>query len=85
MKAVEKYYAPWEVAAMLSVSTKHVLRKLKAREFDKVVNVGSPDKPSYRVPASAVNAYLERNLVVTEPGITARSEQDLRRKLERVA
>jgi hypothetical protein len=87
MIVAEKYYAPYQVADLLSVSTKTVLRRLKDGEFgDKVVNVGNADKPLYRIPASAVNAFAERHQVVTEePGITARSEQDLRRKLGKAA
>lgn len=82
MKAVEKFYSVAEVGLLLGLCTKTVLRKLKAKEFgDQVVDLATNGRPDYRVPASGVNAYLESHRVFTEPGITARSVGELRRKV----
>lgn len=81
MKAVEKFYTVAEVSLLLGLCTKTVLRKLKAQEFgDQVVNLGGAERADYRVP-SGLNAYLERHRVFAEPGITARSIGELRRKV----
>lgn len=85
MKAVEKYYSVAECALLLSFCTKTVIEKLKAREFgDEVVNLGGERQPDYRIPASGLNAYLERRRVFSEsasPGIFARTVGELRRKV----
>jgi excisionase family DNA binding protein len=78
--AVEKYYTIQEAALLLSVSTRTIERKLAAREFGAAVNLGTVDRPVYRIPASGLNAYLEQHQVSTEPGIAARSIGELRRK-----
>lgn len=83
MRAVEKYYSVSECALLLSCSEKTVVRKLKAGDFGQsVVNLGSKERPDYRMPASGVNEYLDRRRVFTErePGIAARTEGELRRK-----
>lgn len=84
MRVVEKYYSVAELCVLLSVCAKTVLRKLKAREFgNDVANLGSQERPDYRIAASGVNAYLERRRVFSEsvdPGIAARSVGELRRK-----
>lgn len=80
-KAVEKYYSISEIALLWSCCSKTVLRLLKAREFGEApMNLGSEERPDYRIPASAVNACAARRAVFTEPGIVARSEGELRRK-----
>ena len=86
MKAVEKFYSVAECALLLSLCDKTVIGKLKAREFGAgVVNVGSEVRPDYRVPASGLNAWLESRRVFCEaPGISARTETELRRKVGRV-
>lgn len=86
MRAVEKYYSVAEVALLLSVSDKTVLRRLRDREFgDEVCNVGGDKRPEYRIPASGINAYLHRRKVfaadASELGVAARTVQELRRKL----
>ena len=86
MRAVEKYYSPAEVSLLLSLCTKTVIEKLKAGDFgEQVVNLGSELRPDYRIPASGMNAWLERRRVFTEPGIAARSAGELRRKAGLVA
>lgn len=83
MKAVEMYYSVTETAFLLRCCTKTVLEKLRGREFgDQVVNLASAERPDYRIPASGLNAFLERRRVFTEPpGVAARSEGELRRKV----
>jgi hypothetical protein len=79
--AVEKYYSVTEIALLWSCCSKTVVRLLKAREFGETpMNLGSEERPDYRIPASAVNACAARRQVFTEPGIAARSVGELRRK-----
>ena len=90
MRVIEKFYSVSECALLLSLCDKTVISKMKAREFGAgVVNVGSEARPDYRVPASGLNAWLESRRVFCEsPGISARTEPELRRKvgqLERMA
>lgn len=81
MRAVEKFYSVEETALLLSLCTKTVLRQLKARELgDEVVNLGSEERPDYRIPASGINAWLNRRRVFSELGIAARTPGELRRK-----
>lgn len=86
MKAVEKYYSIPEVALLVSLSTKTITEKMQTGEFGReVVNLGS-DKPGgadYRIPASGINAWLERRrvFVAPPPGISARSVGELRRRV----
>ena len=59
MRAVEKFYSVAETALLLSLCTKTVIEKLKARELgEDVVNLGSDARPDYRIPASGINAWL---------------------------
>lgn len=85
MRAVEKFYSVREAALLLSVAEITILRRLKAREFGgDVANLGSAQRPDYRIPASGINGYLQRRRVFTEsepePGIAARTVGELRRK-----
>jgi hypothetical protein len=81
MRVVEKFYSVAEVALLLSLCTKTVLDKIKARELGAdVVNVGSELRPDYRVPASGLNAWLAARRLFREPGIAARNPGELRRK-----
>ena len=85
MRAVEKFYSVAETALLLSLCTKTVIEKLKAREMgEEVVNLGSPARPDYRIPASGINGWLAARRVfsfsTTDPGIAARSTGELRRK-----
>ncbi|HXJ73058.1 MAG TPA: hypothetical protein VNM37_09395 [Candidatus Dormibacteraeota bacterium] len=85
MRVVEKYYSVSECALLLSVCEKTVLRAIKARELgDQVVNLGSEERPSYRIPAVGINEYLARRRVFSEPGVAARSVGELRRKAAKV-
>jgi hypothetical protein len=45
-----------------------------------VVNIGTTEQPDYRIPASAINAWLSARRVFPEPGIAARTVGELRRK-----
>jgi hypothetical protein len=82
MKAVEKFYSVADVSLLLSLCTKTVLEKIHGREFgEQVVNLGTAQRPDYRVPASALNAFLEARRIFSEPGIAARSVGELRRKV----
>lgn len=85
MKAVEKFYSVQDVGLLLTLCNKTVIVKLKALEFGKkVVNLGTDQRPDYRIPASGINDYLERRRVFTEVtrdvGIAARTTGELRRK-----
>lgn len=86
MRAVEKYYSVAEACLLLSLCSKTVLERLKARELgEDVVNLGSEQRPDYRIPASGLNAWLDRRRVFSETsfpnGIAARTPGELRRKL----
>ena len=86
MRAVEKFYSVSETALLLSLCSKTVIEKLKAREMgEDVVNLGSDLRPDYRIPASGINAWLSSRRVFSEPGIAARSTGELRRKSLAVA
>lgn len=81
MRAVEKYYSIQEVALLVSLHESTIITKMKARDFgDDVVNLGSDQRPDYRIPASGVNAWLAARRLFSEPGIAARSVGELRRK-----
>lgn len=84
MRAVEKYYSVAETALLISLCTKTVIVKLKAHEFgEEVVNLGSEQRPDYRIPASGINAWLESRRVFsfsTDTGVAARTPGELRRK-----
>ena len=81
MRAVEKFYSVREAELLLSLCAKTVIHKLKNREFgEDVVNLGSPERADYRIPASGLNAFLARRRVFSEPGIVARTTGELRRK-----
>lgn len=81
MRAVEKYYSVSETALLLSIHTNTVKTHLHAGNFGgECVNIASDARPDYRIPASGINAWLERRRVLTEPGIAARTVGELRRK-----
>lgn len=82
MRAVEKYYSVEETSLLLGLHEKTVLKRLKARDFgDQVANLGSDERPDYRIPASGLNGYLDSRRVFSEGlGIAARSVGELRRK-----
>jgi len=81
MRAVEKFYSIAETALLLSLSDKTIRRRLESGELGvEVVNLGSASAPDYRIPASGINAWLAARRVFLEPGITARSVGELRRK-----
>ena len=87
MTVTEMFYTIQEVSMLLRVHQKTVLAKMKSREFGSgVVNIGSEQRPDYRVPASGVNEYLAKHRVFTEatvPGVPTRCTGELRRKVAR--
>lgn len=85
MKAVEKFYSVAETALLLSLCTKTVIQRLTERQFgEDVVNLGTSERPDYRIPASGINGYLAGRRVFSELGIAARTTGELRRKSETV-
>lgn len=84
MKAVEKYYTVSDVALLLSIHNDTVVVRMKAGEFgEQCANLAVGDaRPDYRIPASGINAYLDRRRVFVAPpeGISARTTGELRRK-----
>jgi excisionase family DNA binding protein len=64
--ALQRHYTPREVAELLSLCTWTVRRLIRAREFPSVVNVGSEQRPDYRVPADEVSSYLARRRIFLE-------------------
>jgi hypothetical protein len=85
MSAVEKYYSVAEIALLFSCSKDHVERGIKAGHFgDGVVNIGSEERPDYRIPASGVNGYTGARRVFSELGIKARCRGELGRKAKAV-
>lgn len=69
MRFVEKYYSVTDVAVLIDMHPKTICRKMKEGEFGKaVVNLGSEERPDYRIPSSGVNAYLDaRRLFFEDP------------------
>ena len=90
MKTVDVWYSPAELKSKVKLCTKTIIAKLKAREFGpNVVNLGTEQRPDYRVAASGMNAWLKRRALFSdaEPaveivdfGVPARTEGELRRK-----
>ena len=81
MRIIEMHYSVAEAALLLRCCTKTILEKLRGGELGtEVVNLGSKERPDYRIPASGLSAFLERRRVFREPGIAARSIGELRRK-----
>jgi hypothetical protein len=76
-RVVEMHYAVHEIATLIRKSERYVRDKIKSGEFGADVFLISGD---YIVAASGVNAFLESHRLQT-PGVKARSEGELRRKL----
>src|SRR5581483_8982021 len=76
MRASEMFYTVQEVSLLLRLHEKTVVEWLKRGEFGRdVVNLGTDQRPQYRIPASGVNGLAERRRVFLEkqePGIAAR-------------
>lgn len=83
MKALEKYYSIQEAAFLLGMHPNWVRKRLRAGDFHTPctcpVFLGS-DGRDIRIPASAINAFLD-NRKVREPGVAAADEMDLRRRM----
>lgn len=82
MSVVEMHYTVEEVSLLLRLHRDTVVRRMKAGEFGQVANLGSEKQPDWRIPASGINAYIERRHLFHEPGIAARSVGELRRKAQ---
>ena len=81
MTVPEMFFDQCQVALLESVSTKTVLRRIKAGEYGPLV---TREAARFFVPASAINARRERHRVFDADGrsrpIVARSIGELRRK-----
>lgn len=82
MRALELYYSIAELAMLLRLDAKTIRRRMAARDFGAgVVNLGSEERPDYRIPVSGVNAWLDGRRLFHEPqGVAARTVGELRRK-----
>src|SRR4051812_28939553 len=90
-RAVEKYYSVEEAMFLLGYTcSKTIIRKIKAGDFGSdVVDLGE-NQPDYRIPASGLNAFLDRRRLFSESdssntdmGISARTIGELRRKVSK--
>lgn len=92
---VEKYYTAQEVAFLLGYSVAWVIEKAKASEFGAALFIADREskgvrgractKGDWRIPASGVNAWIDRNkwqqsTVALPQPTAARTEGELRRK-----
>lgn len=76
-RVVEMHYTVQEIATLIRKCDRYVRDRIKSGVFGADVFFIDGD---YIVAASAVNAFLEAHRFPT-PGVTARSEGELRRKL----
>jgi predicted DNA-binding transcriptional regulator AlpA len=74
---VELYYSVPELEVLLRFSSAYLRKRIHAEEFPGTVNIDG----DLRVPASAVNAWLERHGLATPRGLKARTAGELRRKM----
>lgn len=87
MKVVEKYYSTQELQLLVGFGEKWWRQRAQAGDLtlrDAAGNLVSQPLQlagELRIPASAVNAYLERCPYVYDAGIAARNQGELRRKL----
>jgi hypothetical protein len=80
-RVVEMHYTAQEIATLIRKSDRFVRDKIKSGAFGaEVFSVGG----DYIVAASGVNAFLEMHRLQT-PGVKARSEGELRRKVAAAA
>jgi len=75
--AVEMHYTAAEIALLIRKCSRYVRDKMKEGAFGP--NVFFIDG-EYVAPASAVNAFIDQHRLIA-PGVKARSEGELRRKL----
>lgn len=81
MNVVELHYTVDEVCLLLRLHRETVIKRMRAGEFGtEVANLGSEQRPDYRIPSSAIKSHLAEHFIFTEPGIAARSLGELRRK-----
>lgn len=83
-QAIEAYYPPKIVAALLHYSEKWVIQKTEAGDFGAGCFYVAGD---YRIPASGVNSFIEKHAVPKTQAqqfqpIKARTQGELRRKIE---
>jgi hypothetical protein len=78
---MELYYTVVEVAGCLRLTDRTVKDKSKAGDFGSgVVNVGTVQRPDYRIPATGINAWLATHILPVPEPIVTRSVGQLRRK-----
>lgn len=67
IRVVEQHYTIADISLLVGLCKKVLYRKLVAGDFGRdVVNLGSDIRPDYRVPASAINAWLDRKRLFHE-------------------
>jgi len=76
-RAVEKYYSVPETALLLSFSARWVRDQVRAGALERVVRIGR----DLRIPASSINRMVEQWTAPDGPGIGARTEGELRRRM----
>lgn len=79
---VEMHYTVQEAAMLFRLHEATVLQRMKAGDYGQFYNLGTERRPDYRIPASGLNADLERRRGFTELGVAARSVGELRRKIK---
>jgi hypothetical protein len=78
MRVLELYYTVTEVSLLLRMSEDWVRGQVHSGALTGAVSFGST---SWRVPASSVNALLDRHQVAPAQPLIARTEGELRRKV----
>ena len=76
-RVVEMHYSVAEVALLLRFTPQWVRERAKAGAFGRCFDIDG----DIRVPASGVNEFLESHPLGAPPGVKARNEGELRRKL----
>lgn len=74
---VEMHYTVPEICLLIRKAANYVRRKIKAGDFGTAFFIDG----DYIVPASGVNAFLQRHKLGSALGVKARSEGELRRKV----
>ena len=90
-RVVEKYYSPRELSCLLGFDEKFWRQRAKDGEFTLFTDgqtepVCTPLEISgeLRIPATAVNAWLQRHPYRYDAGVKARNAVELRRRLQSV-
>lgn len=72
----EMHYAPARIAALLAMNVRVVRRKIRAGEFPGAVNIGSDNRPDYRVPVCGLDRWLSQRQVVRAERVRPRRRQE---------